>query len=105
VSREDIASGPKKLRLKDLCNLELSGEKARFIGNDLSILKEGVPIVHWVPRNSLDAELLMPDGTTRKGFAEPSIRNAEGKIVQLERVAFAKVEAVSPLVRLVLTHR
>ncbi|MEM2890948.1 MAG: glutamate--tRNA ligase [Thermoplasmata archaeon] len=104
VCSSDLERRPRRLRLKDLCNIELEGTRARYAGNDLSILKEGVQIVHWVPTNSLDAEILMTDGSVRKGLAEPMIKRALGKVVQLERFAYVRVESVSPSVRCVFTH-
>ena len=70
-----------------------------------SVLKEGVRIVHWAPADAVEAEVLMTDGTTRKGIAEPSLTKSLGKVVQLERFAFVRVEQVSPTVKCVFTHR
>jgi glutamyl-tRNA synthetase len=105
VCREDLESKPKMLRLKDLCNIELIGDGARYAGNDLSVLKDGVQIVHWVPTDSLPAEVLMTDGTTKKGLVEAGVRNALGNVVQFERFAYARVEQVDPSVRCVFTHK
>jgi len=49
--------------------------------------------------------VLMPDGTTKKGKAEPLLAAAKGKVVQLERFAFVRVEESAPIVRCVFTHR
>jgi glutamyl-tRNA synthetase len=105
VSREDIESGPKMLRLKDLCNIELDGQRAKYAGNDLAVLKEGVQIVHWAPMDALPAEVLMTDGTSKKGVVETGVRAALGKVVQFERFAYARVEKVEPTVRCVFTHK
>lgn len=105
VEARDLSSEPKRLRLKDLCNIERSGEGWRYAGNDLAVLKEGVQIVHWVPTESIAAEVLMTDGTTKQGLAEKGIVNAKGKVVQLERFAYARVEETSPFVRCVFTHK
>ena len=105
VEARDLLSEPKRLRLKDLCNIERSGEGWRYAGNDLAVLKEGVQIVHWVPTESIAAEVLMTDGTTKQGLAEKGIVNAKGKVVQLERFAYARVEETSPFVRCVFTHK
>ncbi len=105
VSREDLASSPGRLRLKDLCNIELKGDSAKYAGNDLSVLKEGVQIVHWAPSGSPQAEVLMTDGTVRKGVAEKGLAGAVGKVVQLERFAFVRVEQASPTIRCVFAHR
>jgi len=105
VSREDLISKPAMLRLKDLCNIELHGELAKYAGNDLAVLKRGVQIVHWVPAGSPEAEVLMTDGTVKSGFAEKGIKDALGEVVQLERFAYAMVEQISPSIRCVFTHK
>ncbi len=105
LEQEDLASDPKRLRLKDLCNIERSGEGWKYAGNDLSVLKEGVRIVHWVPADSIAAEVLMTDGTTLEGLAEKGLVDAKSKVVQLERFAYVMVEETSPFVRCVFTHK
>jgi hypothetical protein len=100
-----MPDGDGKLRLKDLGNIEFKGGVAHYIGNDLAVLKEGVPIAHWAPMSSFDAEVLMTDGTAKKGKAEPLLAAAKGKVVQLERFAFVRVEEVSPIIRCVFAHR
>jgi len=105
IQKSDLPKGDQKVRLKDLCNVEFVGDKARYIGNDLSILKERVPIIHWAPLHSFDAEVLMTDGSIRKGKAEPLLAAAKGKVVQLERFAFVRVEETTPMIRCVFTHR
>jgi len=105
IGRDDVPSGDTRLRLKDLCNVEFKDGKAHYIGNDLSILKDGVSIIHWAPMSSYDAVVLMTDGTTKKGKAEPLLATAKGKVVQLERFAFVRVEESAPMVKCVFTHR
>ncbi len=105
LEQKDLASAPARLRLKDLCNIERSGEGWRYAGNDLGVLKEGVQIVHWVPADSIAAEVLMTDGTAREGLAEKGIVNAKGKVVQLERFAYVMVEETAPFVRCIFTHK
>ena len=105
LSRTDLPEPGSRLRLKDLCNVVYTGEAFRYDGNDLSVLKEGVPIVHWTPEDALEAEVLMTDGTVRRGFAERGISAALGSSVQLERFGFVRVEGVSPIVTCVYAHR
>jgi glutamyl-tRNA synthetase len=105
VSRDDLAGNPARLRLKDLCNVDLKDGVAHYAGNDLSVLKEGVQIIHWTPLDSVPAEVLMTDGSVRKGVAEHGLASAQGKVVQLERFAFVRVEQAAPTVRCVFTHR
>ncbi|MBN1678599.1 MAG: glutamate--tRNA ligase, partial [Candidatus Thermoplasmatota archaeon] len=93
------------LRLKDLCNIELTDGVAKYAGNDLSVLKQGVQIVHWAPSGSPQAEVLMIDGSALKGVAEKGLASAVGKVVQLERFCYARVEQAKPVIRCVFTHR
>lgn len=105
LGRDDLKDSPTRLRLKDLCNVDVRGDRLVYAGNDLSVLKEGVRIVHWAPGDSSEAEVLMTDGTAKKGVAEPSLANALGAVVQLERFAFVRVEQARPSIRCVFTHR
>jgi glutamyl-tRNA synthetase len=93
-----------KIRLKDMCNLELEDGKASFIGNDLSILKEKVRIVHWVPECSRKAIVIMPDGEKKEGYVEPIPDSEIGRIVQFERFGFVKIEETQPILKAVFTQ-
>ncbi|MGD0056420.1 MAG: glutamate--tRNA ligase [Methanomassiliicoccales archaeon] len=108
VNRDDFNTFRErcKIRLKDLCNLEMVGGKATFIGNDLSILKDKdrVRIIHWVPEASMEAVVMMPDGENRKGLVEPVPNSEIGKVVQFERFGFARIEETHPVLRAVFTQ-
>ncbi len=81
-----------KIRLKDLCNVKIiSKNEAEYIGNDLSIIKEGARIIHWVSEDSIPTRLNMPDGTEKEGFSERIMEDDIGKVVQFERLGFARV--------------
>ena len=80
-----------KVRLKDLCNLELQDGRWTFIGNDLSILKEKVKIIHWVPPDSRKCIVWMPDGSQKVGLVEPFVKDEVGKVVQFERFGFVRI--------------
>lgn len=109
-TRELIQKG--RVRLKDLGNIELIEETgfqadARYLGNDLSILKEGVRIVHWVSAEAdknVEAEVLK-EGTIIKGFAEILPDSERGRVIQFERFGFCRIEETSPKVRAVYAHR
>lgn len=105
ISREDLKSKPRMLRLKDLCNIALADGEARYAGNDLSVIKEGVQIVHWAPAGSPEAEILMTDGSVVKGVAEKGLASAVGRVVQLERFCYARVEQAEPIIRCIFTHK
>ncbi|MDO5853891.1 MAG: glutamate--tRNA ligase [Thermoplasmata archaeon] len=95
----------KRIRLKDLCNLDY-GLPAKYAGNDVSILKQGVRAVQWVGADGIDADLLMPSGELVKGMVERSMATEEGDSVQLERIGFARVESKdADHVSFVFTHR
>ncbi len=76
------------LRLKDLCNVIKRGDYAEYAGNDLSVIKEGVKIIHWCPVNSVEITVKMPDGKIYNGLAEPLVTESVGEIVQFERFGF-----------------
>ena len=82
------------VRLKDLCNLRSVDGRAIYNGNDISVLKEGVKIAHWVPQDHIEAEVVMPDGTVRHGYTERLADEEVGKVVQFERFGFARVDSI-----------
>ncbi len=79
------------IRLKDLCNVVKRGEVGEYAGNDLSVIKKGVKIIHWTPANSVEMNVWMPSGERMDGLAEPLIRESINSIVQFERFGFAKI--------------
>jgi len=93
-----------KVRLKDLGNVEFRSGRALYQGNDLSVLKEGYRIIHWVPDNCTPATVIMPTGERKDGFVEIMPKEEEGKVVQFERFGFVKVEKVAPKMLAYFTH-
>ncbi len=86
----------KKIRLKDLCNLDYS-TPARFAGNDVSGVRGGkMRAVQWVSRSSVPCEVLMTDGSVAKGLVENALLSEKSDTVQFERFGFVKVEEKSP---------
>lgn len=95
----------KQIRLKDLCNLDHS-LPAKYAGNDVSILKKGVRAVQWVGRDSVEASIVMPDGTVQEGLVEGAIVNETSETVQLERIGFVRIESKDAgKVSMVFAHR
>ena len=95
VCKEDVAclSSGTKLRLKDLCNIELRAPfEASYVGNDLGILKEGVKIIHWVALDGVPAEVQLESGDWKRGVAEPGARDEIGRLVQLERFGYVRLD-------------
>jgi len=104
VQLNDI-KGAGKIRLKDLCNIELIDEKAVYRGNDLSAIKQGYKIIHWAPVDSLPMTVLMPDGSKVIGVGERSLTREVGNIVQLERFGFVRIESADEHIVAAFAHR
>jgi glutamyl-tRNA synthetase len=95
-----------KIRLKDLCNVKLLNEtEAEYIGDDLSILKEGARIIHWVGEDVRKTKLFKPDGSLIKGLCEPVLEDDIGKVVQFERLGFVKIEKDAEMYNAYFAHR
>jgi glutamyl-tRNA synthetase len=90
---DDISPG-EVVRLKDLGNVELISEgRAKYIGNDLSVLKQGARIIQWVhPTQNLEAQVQMTDGGTMTGRCELATMDSAGDMVQFERVGFVRIQ-------------
>jgi len=85
-------------RLKDLANFTLEKKKmppiAHYDSSDVEQVREvNGPIIHWIPReDSVPVEMILVDGSTVRGLAEPGIeRMKEGTFLQFERVGFARI--------------
>jgi glutamyl-tRNA synthetase len=99
VSRqdEDLLKEDATIRLKDLCNLKLIGERekeATLIDSPLSEIKKmGIPIIHWVSLESVECRIKKCNGEILAGLAEPLVRHAanEGLTVQFERFGYCKL--------------
>lgn len=95
LPRAEVEKGG-MLRLKDLFNIRMTGEAtAEYAGESLAeARKEKAPIIQWLPaENAAPCSLLTPEGM-QDGFAESEVLGYAGKIVQFERVGFAKIDAV-----------
>lgn len=80
-----------RVRLKDLCNIELISEsEAKYIGDDFLIIKEGVKIIHWVYKGN-PMKVKMPNGEVKNGICEKELEKENRDIVQFERFGFVKI--------------
>jgi glutamyl-tRNA synthetase len=110
VPLEDLTrmSASGRFRLKDLANFELIGpRKVRYIGDDLSILKEGAPIIHWTSPEAVDTVVRLPDGKEDRGLTEPGALELDDSFVQFERYGFARLEvdAAAPSIEAFFAYR
>lgn len=106
-ARESVISSPVKVymtpedlkgfkergtvRLKDLCNLKWENDEAVYTGTDHGVLKEGVKISHWAPIDGKACEILMPDGTVKRGVCENIKSDDLDKVIQFERFGFVRI--------------
>lgn len=107
VEQGDVPSVGERVRLKDMYNVEVTSRdplEARYVGDDLDLVREGgIDVIHWVPPDGVDCLLRTPDGD-EEGVAEEGVRDEEGVVVQFERVGFARVEEVDPVLAF-FSHR
>jgi len=105
VTKNDLASLPdgKMSRLMDCVNFIKkrdsyafdSTEHTRFRGSDGKI-------IHWVAASDdlISVEVMMPDKSVRKGFAEPGVASVNvGDVIQFERFGFCRLDSVDGEVR------
>ena len=83
----------------------ISGTEAEYIGDDLSILKEGARIIHWVGNEFRKTNLFKPDGTVNEGLCEPILKDDIGTIAQFERCGFVKIEKEKEKYNAYFAHR
>ena len=107
LPRSEIETG-RMLRLKDLFNSRSTGEgSAEYAGDSLAEERAAkAPIVQWLPTDAgVPCSLLTPEGTS-EGYCEAAVLNYDQKIVQFERVGFARIDSVKDgHVTAYFTHR
>ncbi|HVN66661.1 MAG TPA: glutamate--tRNA ligase [Methanomicrobiales archaeon] len=112
LPKEDVdAACGRMVRLKDLFNIRLGEGKdcltASFAGKYLEEARRAkAPIIQWLPpAHTIPCVLHKPDGDL-KGYCEPMVSLDLGKVVQFERVGFARIEkATAMLIEACWAHR
>ena len=91
---QDSDSGISNLRLKEFADISISGEQARVESFERT---DDRPIVQWLPEGmTREAVLYVPQGediVTVRGLIE-DFELRVGKVYQLERVGFARLEGL-----------
>jgi glutamyl-tRNA synthetase len=88
------------IRLKDLFNISVEHDHARphlmYAGDSLADARAAkAPIIQWLPvADQIPCTLRTQEGDI-SGACEPAVQNELGKVVQFERVGFAKIDTVS----------
>ena len=83
------------VRLMDCLNFRKEGDKFIFTSTDLNeYKKEGKKIIHWLPVDQVtEVQILQPDNTTIKGFAEVSVDQINvDDVIQFERYGFCRLD-------------
>ena len=107
LPKAEISPG-RMLRLKDLFNIRITGDTtAEYAGDSLAEARAAkASIVQWLPAGcGVPCSLLTPEGVSC-GFCESAVLSYAEKIVQFERVGFARIDAVTNgAVTAYFTHR
>ncbi|MCL4316821.1 MAG: glutamate--tRNA ligase [Candidatus Thermoplasmatota archaeon] len=91
-----------EIRLKDYCNLVLSGRKGLFTGRD----NKNIPRIQWAPVDgAVPCEVVMVDGSKISGFAEPSVKDVAIDVpIQFERFGFVNLRKKGEKLLFYYTH-
>jgi glutamyl-tRNA synthetase len=99
------------VRLKDLFNVKITWDENipafSYTGESLAEARAvKAPVIQWLPsQDSLPCTLVTPEGEM-PGACEPLVANEIGKVVQFERVGFARIDSVDKDgVRAYFTHK
>jgi glutamyl-tRNA synthetase len=101
IPNGELARKPPVIRLKDLFNVRLIAEgdviTLSYAGPDLAEARaKKAPIIQWLPEKSaIPCTLLTQEGPV-SGACEPGVATEIGKVVQFERVGFARIDRVEP---------
>jgi glutamyl-tRNA synthetase len=85
------------IRLKDLFNITLAPHgKAHYAGDSLVEAREHkAPIIQWLSAEEcLPCTLFTAEGN-QKGICEPRVAGEVGKVVQFERIGFARIDRIT----------
>jgi len=97
---EEIRAGVRMVRLKDLFNVRLEekdGPEFIYGGESLAVAREaGAPIIQWLPPDTAVPCTLVTPAGAKEGACEPGVRTEAGRVVQFERIGFARIDSDSP---------
>jgi len=102
LSKADLAEikDGEMVRLMDCLNTVKKGNDYLFDSFDIDTFRKkgSKRIIHWLPKDDtiVNVEILMPDNTITKGYAEGTVKILEeGDVVQFERYGFCRLDAKS----------
>ncbi|MCP3682569.1 MAG: glutamate--tRNA ligase [bacterium] len=95
ISKRDIAKmkSGELVRLMDCLNFKKNkGYTFDSVGYE-DYKDKGKLIIHWLPKETVKVEIMMPDAKIKKGIAESSVKDMkEGDIVQFVRFGFCRLD-------------
>jgi len=100
LPKAEISYGTSMMRLKDLFNVKVTGDgdtpKLEYAGDALADARAAkAPIIQWLPaQGCIPCTLVTQDGE-KTGMCEQGVEKEPGKVVQFERIGFARIDAVS----------
>jgi glutamyl-tRNA synthetase len=69
-------------------------------------VKMEIQKIQWVPKENVKIKLIMPDGTSREGMAESSIKGLKvNQLIQLVRIGFCRVDKADKDIALYYAHK
>jgi len=98
LPRGDITHDTKMVRLKDLFNVTISWDGSipsfSYAGDSLAEARAAkAHIIQWLPAQGLVPCTLLTQEGEIAGACEPLVKKELGKVVQFERIGFAKIDA------------
>jgi len=69
-------------------------------------VKMEIQKIQWVPEENVKIKLIMPDGTSKEGMAESSIKGLKvNQLIQLVRIGFCRVDKADKDIALYYAHK
>jgi len=99
LPKSEIVPGTAMVRLKDLFNVKIAWDgdipSFSFGGDSLADARAAkARIIQWLPAQATVPCTLLTQEGEMKGACEPLVRSELDKVVQFERVGFARIDAV-----------
>jgi len=111
VPKSEIVPGTGMIRLKDLFNVNIAWDgnipSFSYGGDSLADARAvKARILQWLPvQDAVPCTLLTQEGTVT-GACEPLVKTEQGRVVQFERIGFARIDTVDASgIRAYFTHK
>jgi len=103
ISKEDFKKFKgRRVRLIGLFNIKLD-KQAEFASKE--VIME-MPKIQWVSEKSILMRIVMPDGSIKRGIAEPEIKKLKVDTrIQFVRLGFCRIDQTKPEIILYFTHK